>query len=98
MATTSRALVWRGPSRSEEHTSELQSRRDLVCRLLLEKKKGNLTAFRPSPRVSARTVSISPMNVISVRDVQLATPLTITNPPICNILLAVWLDRAFYPL
>src|SRR5438874_7326787 len=29
--------VWR--SRSEEHTSELQSRRDLVCRLLLEKKK-----------------------------------------------------------
>src|SRR5204862_2649152 len=29
------------PARSEEHTSELQSRRDLVCRLLLEKKKNN---------------------------------------------------------
>src|SRR5437899_10149604 len=28
-----------GPSRSEEHTSELQSLRHLVCRLLLEKKK-----------------------------------------------------------
>src|SRR5690349_22466784 len=28
-----------GHLRSEEHTSELQSRRDLVCRLLLEKKK-----------------------------------------------------------
>src|SRR5438874_4591225 len=28
-----------GGQRSEEHTSELQSRRDLVCRLLLEKKK-----------------------------------------------------------
>src|SRR5438874_9051261 len=28
--------------RSEEHTSELQSRRDLVCRLLLEKKKEEL--------------------------------------------------------
>src|SRR5690349_23129531 len=28
-------------TRSEEHTSELQSRRDLVCRLLLEKKKIN---------------------------------------------------------
>src|SRR5207249_12240720 len=28
-------------SRSEEHTSELQSRFDLVCRLLLEKKKTN---------------------------------------------------------
>src|SRR5690349_23167227 len=30
-----------GVYRSEEHTSELQSRRDLVCRLLLEKKKKN---------------------------------------------------------
>src|SRR5699024_11729024 len=33
-------------ARSEEHTSELQSRFDLVCRLLLEKK--NLTALRSS--------------------------------------------------
>src|SRR5690349_25133812 len=31
--------------RSEEHTSELQSRRDLVCRLLLEKKKKNEIIF-----------------------------------------------------
>src|SRR5438874_12719450 len=31
---------WHPALRSEEHTSELQSRRDLVCRLLLEKKKG----------------------------------------------------------
>src|SRR3712207_7008152 len=36
-------LAWRGlkgqiPERSEEHTSELQSRQYLVCRLLLEKK------------------------------------------------------------
>src|SRR5690349_23867521 len=31
---------WSRSRRSEEHTSELQSRRDLVCRLLLEKKKG----------------------------------------------------------
>src|SRR5947207_12683611 len=35
------------PLRSEEHTSELQSHSDLVCRLLLEKKKTALyTAFR----------------------------------------------------
>src|SRR5438874_11301488 len=39
-----RLCLWRrlrvsSTSRSEEHTSELQSRRDLVCRLLLEKKK-----------------------------------------------------------
>src|SRR2546429_2483220 len=33
------------PSRSEEHTSELQSRLHLVCRLLLEKKKKKLRAY-----------------------------------------------------
>src|SRR5690349_24181961 len=33
--------------RSEEHTSELQSRRDLVCRLLLEKKKKTITIHIP---------------------------------------------------
>src|SRR5438874_6261337 len=32
-------------ARSEEHTSELQSRRDLVCRLLLEKKKKYTNTF-----------------------------------------------------
>src|SRR2546421_4192688 len=35
------------PSRSEEHTSELQSRSDLVCRLLLEKKKTSAHTVRP---------------------------------------------------
>src|SRR3712207_7638187 len=32
-------------ARSEEHTSELQSRQYLVCRLLLEKKKNNFPSF-----------------------------------------------------
>src|SRR5690349_23525928 len=41
-AATDRA-AWNAHSRrSEEHTSELQSRRDLVCRLLLEKKKKSI--------------------------------------------------------
>src|ERR1039457_3798843 len=31
--------IWRQPTRSEEHTSELQSPCNLVCRLLLEKKE-----------------------------------------------------------
>src|SRR3712207_8561656 len=35
-------LTWRKPRRSEEHTSELQSRQYLVCRLLLEKKKKHI--------------------------------------------------------
>src|SRR5260370_2556520 len=33
-----RLRAWTSPSRSEEHTSELQSHLNLVCRLLLEKK------------------------------------------------------------
>src|SRR3712207_8230879 len=38
-----RKYVGKGRERSEEHTSELQSRQYLVCRLLLEKKKNNET-------------------------------------------------------
>src|SRR2546421_3716252 len=37
--------------RSEEHTSELQSRSDLVCRLLLEKKKLKPTEFVSNLRI-----------------------------------------------
>src|SRR5947209_16039177 len=36
-----------GPFRSEEHTSELQSRQYLVCRLLLEKKKKKKKEHKP---------------------------------------------------
>src|SRR2546430_3438638 len=36
--------------RSEEHTSELQSQSNLVCRLLLEKKKTLLVALHPATR------------------------------------------------
>src|SRR6266496_5023064 len=49
---------WPGPAwfarspRSEEHTSELQSRRDLVCRLLLEKKKNH---YIPPPSTRQTT-------------------------------------------
>src|SRR5258705_10008357 len=38
--------------RSEEHTSELQSLRHLVCRLLLEKKKKTMTTGRLPTRLS----------------------------------------------
>src|SRR3712207_7092564 len=36
------AIIYGVSGRSEEHTSELQSRQYLVCRLLLEKKNNNL--------------------------------------------------------
>ena len=38
--------------RSEEHTSELQSRRNLVCRLLLEKKNPSSSTHTTHPRFS----------------------------------------------
>src|SRR5215211_8443963 len=41
--------------RSEEHTSELQSHSDLVCRLLLEKKKKNKTRFLPEKKTTQTT-------------------------------------------
>src|SRR5204863_8504585 len=43
LAVESSRLYEEAEYRSEEHTSELQSRRDLVCRLLLEKKKQRRT-------------------------------------------------------
>src|SRR3712207_7931735 len=42
-ARSGRLRSKRSPRRSEEHTSELQSRQYLVCRLLLEKKKKKLS-------------------------------------------------------
>src|SRR5690349_22505440 len=41
-------------ARSEEHTSELQSRRDLVCRLLLEKKKEKIPTDKLEYTLSSR--------------------------------------------
>src|SRR2546426_6023068 len=55
---------WRGPTssdvsceRSEEHTSELQSPCNLVCRLLLEKKKKIDIDVSPSPIVHVHIVN-----------------------------------------
>src|SRR5438874_9624828 len=57
------------PRRSEEHTSELQSRRDLVCRLLLEKKK---TEKRTCPEGVVVSVSHgSPVPCVSIAAAQL---------------------------
>src|SRR2546428_8171440 len=57
-------FFWLGsPYRSEEHTSELQSRSDLVCRLLLEKKKthadGSAGELRAIPVRLSRAPSLA---------------------------------------
>src|SRR5688572_31764613 len=60
LARTWRAS-WRasaGPDRSEEHTSELQSQSNLVCRLLLEKKKTKTKKLqRKNPNIIINHVS-----------------------------------------
>src|SRR3712207_6849331 len=48
-----------GVQRSEEHTSELQSRQYLVCRLLLEKKKYRVQPDHIPPYVYPSTLDIS---------------------------------------
>src|SRR5215472_17910173 len=48
------------PRRSEEHTSELQSLRHLVCRLLLEKKKKCICAQHMSGKKKAGKPTIRP--------------------------------------
>src|SRR5260221_8706554 len=47
------------PRRSEEHTSELQSHSDLVCRLLLEKKK-RITIFKDDDKAGDKNNTRSP--------------------------------------
>src|SRR3712207_8777212 len=49
------ARIERNEARSEEHTSELQSRQYLVCRLLLEKKKSQVLLQRSPHRLPTCT-------------------------------------------
>src|SRR6266496_5445867 len=46
-------------TRSEEHTSELQSRRDLVCRLLLEKKKKIINTYTILKKKKKKKIKIT---------------------------------------
>src|SRR5437868_9633947 len=59
-----------GVRRSEEHTSELQSRFDLVCRLLLEKKKNNtgklcMSVIVHPPALRLRRFTLPPLDATS---------------------------------
>src|SRR3979411_2738968 len=63
LISTGRSEPWKvgiiGSNRSEEHTSELQSRKDLVCRLLLEKRRRAdaraIAAATPRPNCARST-------------------------------------------
>src|SRR5256885_6923435 len=51
--------------RSEEHTSELQSPCNLVCRLLLEKKNKRISPLAASPRLIANTATAARMGLLA---------------------------------
>src|SRR5258708_29826063 len=56
-STAPRHFIWDGCTRSEEHTSELQSPDHLVCRLLLEKKKTTTTPTNSDPTPPSLTAT-----------------------------------------
>src|SRR2546430_10844785 len=59
-----RAHVDAGHERSEEHTSELQSQSNLVCRLLLEKKKTSPQSGRPEPNAGSARIIWHPRTIL----------------------------------
>src|SRR2546430_11330177 len=63
----SAALGRASSSRSEEHTSELQSQSNLVCRLLLEKKKQNQIDTADYQTMTSRLISTDSPQRVSER-------------------------------
>src|SRR3712207_7409816 len=61
----------RARQRSEEHTSELQSRQYLVCRLLLEKKKKSITIYNLPYRITRKTHDADRIKVYMVAELPL---------------------------
>src|SRR5438876_8319152 len=61
------SCCWAWPSRSEEHTSELQSPVHLVCRLLLEKKKIQQSTFVPTGNFLGHNLEIYGQDSYKVR-------------------------------
>src|SRR6266511_3862388 len=60
--------------RSEEHTSELQSRENLVCRLLLEKKKKKLLIQLPQTKQQHYTSHINGLRPLTPRIIRTFVP------------------------
>src|SRR5256885_7577825 len=83
----SRTRAAAAPSRSEEHTSELQSPCNLVCRLLLEKKKQNTTLLHihSQPSVLELRQRPIPYSLHTLRNSQSALAKLVFSLPIHNV-------------
>ena len=68
-------------ARSEEHTSELQSRPHLVCRLLLEKKKDIEPAFKKFKAEQVDVVVVLQSNLLILERERIATTAAATRLP-----------------
>src|SRR3712207_554340 len=80
-------LGWRAIRRSEEHTSELQSRQYLVCRLLLEKKKQKYNRYLHSKTKHQTTCHINSYDLCNILKKTITMPhitLPITNLILCK--------------
>src|SRR2546430_2838166 len=80
------------PHRSEEHTSELQSQSNLVCRLLLEKKKKEV--INPS-RIDAHSLTTISTSLCKLRESDHAGFTTHLQRPPLSTLLSEWLQSVF---
>src|ERR1039458_2354145 len=81
-APPDRGASTRSPNRSEEHTSELQSLRHLVCRLLLEKKSAGLKIHCAAPCAAEDTAAIDYlMTWLAAQVIPLFFFFNVTPPP-----------------
>src|ERR1022692_2637660 len=91
------------PIRSEEHTSELQSPCNLVCRLLLEKKKNTHTDFTvmaQSPALvpqASSTRATQPSTAYTLSDASWSSSLRATDP-VCFFFFNDTAPPEIYPL
>src|SRR2546430_9836530 len=81
----------RSSFRSEEHTSELQSQSNLVCRLLLEKKKKILDAHVTDVDRGAIAVADVPLRTLRTRNLLVDRPTVLLRGDVRNT------DRLFGP-
>src|SRR2546430_6563011 len=72
---------WKRPARSEEHTSELQSQSNLVCRLLLEKKKTDHAPVLLALILRYSRLARSPRPTLAVSPLHDLRPPPLADPP-----------------